>query len=285
MNDEDASLLAGFASYWRSMGYSPITSDNYTRELRLLATRQPLASCTTLDLHGFLAERSTQISAATMAVVVRGLRAFYRWRSEALGCDDPAKVLRSPKVPEVPVRSVTESEHYRLLTSITGNDLLAVRDRALLGVLWASGMRRSEVARMELAHVDLAEGTIEIPRTKTGKPRRVGLTAEAIKYLRAYLKGRRNHHGAQRLWIGRAGRPLTGDGLRQMMTERCRAAGVRVISPHEYRRSLAERWLDAGGSETLLRYHSGWSSPAMVAKYVRNRGQALALNEHRRLMG
>ena len=285
MTNEDTTLLSSFAAYWRSMGYAPLTAENYCRELRLLAERRPLSECSVLDLHAFLAERSEQVSAATLAVTVRGLRAFYRWRSAVLDCDDPARTLRSPKVAEVPVRSVTELEHRRLLASVSGSDLLAVRDRALLAVLWASGMRRSEIARMELSHVDLAEGTIQIPRTKTGKPRTVGLSAEAVKLLRAYLKRRHNGHVVQRLWIGRAGRPLTGDGLRQMLTTRCKEAGMRVISPHEYRRSLAERWLDAGGSETLLRYHSGWSSPAMVAKYVRNRGQALALNEHRRLLG
>ena len=124
MSTEDRKLLAAFTSYWRSMGYAPKTVENYCRDLRLLATHQPLGECSTLDFHAFLAERSGEVAPATLAVTVRGLRAFYRWRSEALDCDDPARSLRSPKVPETPVRSVTEHEHRRLLASIDGNDIL-----------------------------------------------------------------------------------------------------------------------------------------------------------------
>ena len=69
-----------------------------------------------------------------------------------------------------------------------------------------------------------------------------------------------------------------------MLTERCQAAGLRSIGCHEFRRALAERWLEAGGSESLLRYFQGWSSPAMVARYVRKNGQTLAVAEHRRLL-
>ena len=66
-----------------------------------------------------------------------------------------------------------------------------------------------------------------------------------------------------------------------MLTVRCAEAGMRAVGAHEYRTSLAKRWLDAGGSESLLRYDAGWSSPSMVARYVRNRGQELAVAEHR----
>ena len=69
-----------------------------------------------------------------------------------------------------------------------------------------------------------------------------------------------------------------------MLTVRCAEAGMRAVGAHEYRTSLAKRWLDAGGSESLLRYDAGWSSPSMVARYVRNRGQELAVAEHRRLL-
>ena len=283
MTNEDVRFLDAFAAYWRSMGYSPETCHNYSRDLRLLAEQLPLGECTALDLHGFVSQRSTEVGPSTLSVTVRGLRAFYRWRASVLECDDPSKSLRSPRVPETPVRSVSELEYRRLLGSLVGNDGLVVRDRALFSLLWATGMRRSEVARIERDHVDLAEGVVTIPRTKNGKPRTVGLTPEAVRHVRAYLK-RRWGKDSSMLWIGRAGRPLTGDGIRQALATRCTDAGMRVIGAHEFRRSLAERWLEAGGSESLLRFHAGWSSPVMTARYVRNRGQALAVAEHRRLL-
>jgi integrase/recombinase XerD len=134
-----------------------------------------------------------------------------------------------------------------------------------------------------LSHLDLSEGVVYIPQTKTGKPRTCGLSDEAVRCLRAYLKCRAGRGGLT-LWSNRQRRPLSGDGLRQMLAERCKAAGLRSIGCHEFRRGLAERWLAAGGSESLLRYFQGWSSPAMVARYVRKNGQALAVAEHRRLL-
>ena len=69
-----------------------------------------------------------------------------------------------------------------------------------------------------------------------------------------------------------------------MIDRRAKAAGVRVTA-HMFRRSLAERWLAAGGSESLLRYHAGWESHLMVRRYVRSNGERLAIDEHRRLLG
>ncbi len=69
-----------------------------------------------------------------------------------------------------------------------------------------------------------------------------------------------------------------------MIERRSKAAGVKVTA-HMFRRSVAERWLAAGGSETLLRYHAGWESHLMVKRYVRANGERLAVDEHRRLLG
>jgi integrase/recombinase XerD len=142
------------------------------------------------------------------------------------------------------------------------------------------------LARVDIPHVDLIEGTITIPKTKNGKARVVGLDAAAIKAIRNYLRSRERHSARRspKLWLSNERGPLSSDGMRQAIRERVLQAGVDGISAHCYRRSLAERWLAAGGSETLLRYHAGWQSPAMTARYVRSNGQKLALSEHRRLM-
>ena len=95
MTSEDGKLLAAFTAYWRSMGYAPKTVENYCRDLRLLATHQALSECSTLDLHAFLDERSGEVARGTLSVTVRGLRAFYRWRSEALDCADPGGAGRA----------------------------------------------------------------------------------------------------------------------------------------------------------------------------------------------
>ncbi len=219
------------------------------------------------------------MSGATIAVDVRALRCFYRWRSEMLDVPDPSSTLKLPKIPEPATESVSLETLTKVLASIPTAGRWNARDRAILFVLWGSGARLSEVARMTVADLNFTEGTFTIATAKTRRPRTVALTPETIRALKAYLRHpRRGSH----LWVGSQGR-FGAEGIKQMIQRRSQAAGVHVTA-HQFRRGLAERWLGAGGSETWLRYHAGWDSPLMVRRYVRANGERLAIEEHRRLM-
>ena len=91
--------LEAFAAHWRLLGYS---EHHRVRRRRAAAVRcaHRTGERHPLDLRAYLTERSLTVSAATVAVDVRALRAFYRWRSEMLECDDPSRTLKLPKIPE-----------------------------------------------------------------------------------------------------------------------------------------------------------------------------------------
>ena len=149
MSTEDGKLLAAFAAYWRSMGYAPKTSRTTADDLRLLAARQPLAECSTLDLHAFLAERSGEVAPATLAVTVRGCgRSTAGAARRSTATTRPLAALAEGAGDPGAVRH--RAEHRRLLASIDGNDLLAVRDRALL--CGAVGHRDAPLARSPAWH-------------------------------------------------------------------------------------------------------------------------------------
>jgi hypothetical protein len=93
MNEHDGRLLDAFGSYWRSMGYASSTLANYRYDLKRLAERRPLGECEILDLHAYIGDRSTEVGPAALSNAVRALRAFYRWRSSVLDCDDPSRSL------------------------------------------------------------------------------------------------------------------------------------------------------------------------------------------------
>ncbi len=272
-----------FQQHWRLLGHAPPTAANYVRCVRRLTV--PLDEVTYDDLIEPPRRARRGATPNGLAIEVRAFRAFFRWFAEMTGAPNPAAKLRSVKVPETPVKSVSETEHRTLLAQCTSLAFLDRRDRAILAVLWSTWMRRSECARIELDHLDLTERTITIPRSTTGRLRVVGLDAASVRYVQRWLQARNRHRLAHSsyLWISHRGR-LTSDGLMQAIHERAVAAGVHV-SAHQYRRALAERWLQAGGSETLLMRHTGWSSPSMVAKYTRANGERLALAEHRKLLG
>jgi hypothetical protein len=101
-------IVAGFA-HWATLGHAPTTGENYLRCLRRLRT--PLDQATPLDLTTHLAERAKEVGPHGLAIEVRALRAFYRWYADLTGCDNPARTLRTPKVPEpvVGVRRGTRS--------------------------------------------------------------------------------------------------------------------------------------------------------------------------------
>ena len=272
--------LEAFAAHWRLLGQSGHTLDCYLGVLRRLARSVAVEAAGPLELRAYLTERTATVSAATLAVDVRALRAFFRWRSETLECEDPSRTLKMPKIPEPVTESVSAEAYTKLMSSIPTRGFVNSRDRAIIAVLWSSGARLSEVARIEVEHLDLMAQTFTIPKSKTRRPRTVGLTAEACKAIRAYLRFSRRR--GPRLWAGSQG-PLGPEGVRQMIERRAKAAGVRVTA-HMFRRSVAERWLAAGGSESLLRYHAGWESHLMVRRYIRVNGERLAIAEHRRLL-
>lgn len=276
--------LEAFAGHWRLLGHSDHGLECALGVLRRFESMlgKTFAEATPLDLRSYLALRSLRVAPGTLAVDVRSLKTFYAWRAEMLDCEDPARTLKLPRIPEPVTESVSVETYTRLLAAIPTQGRANRRDRAILAVLWGSGARLSEVARMRAEDLDLSAGTFVIPKAKAQRPRVVGLTPEGVRAIVAYLKMPRGDRSPT-LWYGTKGE-LTSEGIKQMIQRRARAAGVKV-SAHMFRRGVAERWLAAGGSETLLRYHAGWESPLMVKRYVRKNGERLAVEEHRRLLG
>ena len=184
--------------------------------------------------------------------------------------------------------TVTNDSLDSLLATITPDDSLGERDRAIIDVLWATGMRRGELLRMELHHIDLEAGTIIIPITKTRTPRIVPLTPEALNSLVAWLQRRISWNATDDLvWQAKVHgeiRPMTANALRLMLERRRNRAGV-SISAHSFRRGATVRLLRNGVSGPSVERIMGWSvgSP-MMANYSRSLGQELALEEYRQKM-
>jgi site-specific recombinase XerD len=258
-----------------------MTLYNYTKCIERLP--DPLDAITPLDLTEMLGRRRNEVGAAALAYEVRAYRAFFGWLSEQLDQPNPASNLKTPKVDEPLVRSIALEEHRALLATCE-NTRLGRRDVGILCLLWSTGMRRSEVARMEKDHVELPGRTVVISKSKTGRARTVGLDDEATLAFRRYLRSRslHVHFRSPYFWLSTRGH-LTADGVRQMLERRSARAGVDVQS-HMYRRALAERWLAGGGSEALLKAYAGWRRPQMVANYARANAEKLAIAEHRRLL-
>ena len=165
-------------------------------------------------------------------------------------------------------------ERPRPQTTVTLEDYLTARSRVtqprdavIVELLWCTGMRRSEIARAQVEHVDLAIGILTIPVSKTGKFRTVPLSPAAIETLKGFLKERSTGSVTQ----------LTSDGIRSVLRR------LNAPPAHAWRRGWAVHALRNGVSEVSVRTIAGWSSGAMVARYTAALSNELAVSEFERL--
>jgi integrase/recombinase XerD len=214
------------------------------------------------DLAAFLSELADghgerpPVAPATLQRKAACLRSFYRHlRGEGLLERDPTAELRGPprlqRLPSV----LTREEVALLLRQPAGSEPLALRDRALLEVMYACGLRASETVGLELPDVDLEEGMLRA-RGKGSKERIVPVGRAAVAALRAWCeRGRPTLSRASgatstgALLLNHRGRPLTRQGLYKIVQGHARSAGLSErMSPHTLRHTFATHLL-AGGCD------------------------------------
>lgn len=213
------------------------------------------------------------VSAATLRRKAACLRSFYRHlRREGTIAHDPTADLRGPRrTQRLPV-ALTRGEVTKLLGEPRGTEPLALRDRALLELMYACGLRASEATGMELSDVDLEEGVLRA-RGKGAKERIVPIGSSAIAATRVYLqRGRPVLVGVQvqsRLLVNSRGGGLTRQGLYKIVQGHARHAGLeRKMSPHTLRHTFATHLLAGGCDLRSLQEMLGHSDLATTQVYT-----------------
>jgi integrase/recombinase XerD len=215
----------------------------------------------------------TAVSAATVRRKTACLRSFYRHlRREGTIAHDPTAELRGPRRTQRLPMALTRGEVTRLLGEPRGTEPLALRDRALLELMYACGLRASEATGMELSDIDLEEGVLRA-RGKGAKERIVPIGASAIAATRAYLqRGRPALVGVQvqsRLLVNSRGCGLTRQGLYKIVQGHARRAGLeRKMSPHTLRHTFATHLLAGGCDLRSLQEMLGHSDLATTQVYT-----------------
>jgi integrase/recombinase XerD len=212
-------------------------------------------------------------SAATLGRKVAALRSFYRHlRREGTIEHDPTADLHGPRKTQRLPRVLSREEVAALLREPKGTEPLALRDRALLEVMYACGLRASEVIGLELSDVDLEEGML-CARGKGSKERLVPVGRAAVTALRAYCaRGRPALLGAgveSRLFLNRRGSGLTRQGLYKIVQGHARGAGLEArMSPHTLRHSFATHLLAGGCDLRSLQEMLGHADLATTQVYT-----------------
>jgi integrase/recombinase XerD len=254
-------LVLDFLAYLEfERGLSRNTLDAYRSDLlqygRFLEERHATAdAATSSDVADFLAELGTKsASPATIHRKAACLRSFYRHlRREGVRDSDPTASLSAPrrgrKLPQV----LSKAEVDRLLTQPRGTEPSALRDRALLELMYACGLRASEAISLEVSDIDLDDGLLRA-RGKGSKERIVPVGQGALGAVRVYLhRGRpklvRRKPSESHLFVNFRGGPLTRQGLYKIVRRHATTAGLADrMSPHTLRHTFATHLL-AGGCD------------------------------------
>ena len=187
-------------------------------------------------------------SVARHLSAVRGLYRFLV-REGMIG-RDPTEHLEAPRPPRRLPRTLSAAEAAALVESPSTDNPLGIRDRALFELLYATGMRASECLALRIEDVNLAAGYV-VCTGKGDRQRLIPVGAQALHWVRFYLRTargplvRRADPGT--LFVNRAGRTLSRQGLWGMIKRAARRAGVRgVVSPHTLRHSFASHLFERG---------------------------------------
>ena len=252
--DSLQAAIGRFGEYLRSeKRYSPATITNYTRSLnQLCAQLETLRIARWRDVHtdqiqGFIAKsHRTGLSPGSLRDMLSAYRSFYRWLArEGEAASNPATAVRSPKSPRK-LPQVLDVDEVSALLDFPADDPEAVRDRALLELLYSSGLRVSELTTVRWRDLDLAEGMIRVTG-KGSKTRIVPVGGKAIAALQT-LREQDSPEADDPLVRGRLGKPLTPDGVRQRLKRRARDQGVwKRVYPHLLRHSCASHVLESSG--------------------------------------
>jgi integrase/recombinase XerC len=209
------------------------------------------ATVTHLDIRGWLgALREKGMARASVARKLAAVRSLFRWlHREGLVPADPAAALRTPrKEKRLPIY-LSREEVERLLAAPTGDALQVRRDRAILEVLYSSGVRVSELSGLDEVDLDLRSGVARV-RGKGRKERLAGLGRHAVESIQDYLRGKhrssRIRH-VEALFVNREGTRLSPRGIQRVVARWLKVADLDPrISPHKLRHSFATHLLDAG---------------------------------------
>ncbi|WP_246455073.1 site-specific tyrosine recombinase XerD [Thermomonas brevis] len=284
--DADASGIERFLdAAWAEHGLSQATLSSYRSDLQGLArwlldaSRPPLAAARREDLFDYLAMRAgAGYSPRSAARLLSCLRAFYAQAVRTgVRADDPCALLQAPKLPRLLPKALSEAQVAALLDAPDVATPTGLRDRAMLELMYAAGLRVSELVGLPGTAVNLRQGVLRVTG-KGSRERLVPLGEESQHWLERYLRdarpallaGARAPAAVQALFVEAGGGAPTRQAFWALVKRHAAAAGIDParISPHGLRHSFATHLLNHGADLRALQMLLGHSSLTTTQIYT-----------------
>lgn len=212
-------------------------------------------------------------AASTVKRRTAAIRSFYKYlQREGVLAHDPTLDLASPRLPRRLPRILTVNEVERLLAAPNPGVQEGVRDRALLELMYATGLRVSETVGLDLSDLDLAHEVVRCIG-KGNKERLVPLGSQAVRALREYLGKARprlaRRHSTQALFVSRLGGRFSRQGCWKLIRRYARRSGLTTpVTPHMLRHSFATHLLERGADLRAVQEMLGHATIAMTQVYT-----------------
>lgn len=293
----DDDLIERFAdALWSERGLSRHTLAAYRSDLaslaRWLAARdQNLTTAGREQLLAYLAWRVGQgVAPRSTARQLSSIRRFYRHALREHWCAaDPSVLIEMPRLGRPLPKNLTEVEVEALLAAPNPETAVGLRDRAMLEVLYATGLRVSELVGLQTGQVNLRQGVLRV-RGKGQRERLVPLGEEAIGWLERYLaQGRMPILGARQtpyLFPTARSEHMTREAFWHLIKRHTRQAGIgKSLSPHTLRHAFATHLLNHGADLRVVQMllgHSDISTTQIYTHVARERLKSLHAQHHPR---
>ncbi|RUO49765.1 site-specific tyrosine recombinase XerD [Pseudidiomarina donghaiensis] len=281
---------------WLKQGVSKHTSSAYQTDLRSFQKFLTAEQKTTLlnvephDLERYLLWRRQQgLSPRSTSRALSALKKFYQYAmAERLITHDPTARLARPKQPQAIPHSLSEAEVEALLNAPQLDDPVQLRDRAMLEVLYATGLRVTELVSLTVDQIHLQQELVRVIG-KGNKERLVPLGEEALDWLQKYFaEARETLYAKPGNWVfvTRRGGPLTRQAFWHRIRYYAQQADIRShLSPHTLRHAFATHLLNHGADLRVLQMllgHSDLSTTQIYTHVARERLQQLHATHHPR---
>ncbi|MFJ5447858.1 site-specific tyrosine recombinase XerD [Pectobacterium carotovorum] len=281
MQEHDQALIEQFLdALWLERNLAENTLASYRLDLRTLAEwlahhENGLLQVQSLDLQAFLADRvEGGYKATSSARLLSAMRRFFQYLyREKLRSDDPSAVLSSPKLPQRLPKDLSEAQVDALLNAPSIEQPLELRDKAMLEVLYATGLRVSELVSLTMSDVSLRQGVVRV-LGKGNKERLVPLGEEAVYWIEYYLEHGRpwllNGQTLDVLFPSSRARQMT----RQTFWHRIKHYAVLAsidsekLSPHVLRHAFATHLLNHGADLRVVQMLLGHSDLSTTQIYT-----------------
>jgi integrase/recombinase XerD len=281
---------------WIEDGLAANTLAAYRRDLTLLADwlqrehGRALEGARESDLLAYIAHRHAGSRATSANRRLTVFKRFYRWAlRERLATVDPTLRLRNAKQPLRLPKSLSEAQVEALLAAPDVAQPLGLRDRAMLELLYACGLRVSELVTLKTVQVGLAEGCLRVTG-KGGKERLVPFGEEAYRWLTGYLGEARaailRGQASDALFVTGRGGAMTRQMFWKLIKSHALRAGIGVpLSPHTLRHAFATHLLNHGAdlrAVQMLLGHADISTTTIYTHVARERLRQLHAQHHPR---